>query len=83
MIYFYLWCAVLALILLAPLVVGLVEKSKNKQAIAADEPAMMTEDGAMFDEQAEAEPAVADEMGGFGAEVPAGGDDFAAFDDFK
>jgi len=80
MIYFYLWVLFLVGILAALPIVAYMEKPKREKT-PKTEPA---EEGAAAvgaDEKA-MEPA-GDGFEDFGQPVPAGGDDFAAFDDFK
>jgi hypothetical protein len=83
MIFFYLWVAFLASIVLAVPIVSFVEKSRARKASGYSTPAAAAE-VAFEDEPVEpVAAAVADDgMGDFGA-APAGADDFSAFDDFK
>lgn len=84
MIYFYLWVVVLAVIVFAVPVAVFLEKSRNKKEAgpveAVDENA---EAGDAMDESAAGAEIVEDDMSAFGESIPAGADDFSAFDDFK
>jgi hypothetical protein len=84
MIYFYLWALVLVIIALAVPVASFLEKRRNKIAagpVETVEPNIDTVEGG---EDASSEAPVADDgIGEFGESVPAGADDFSAFEDFK
>ncbi len=85
MLIFYAWVVLLAAIIISVPVVYVLENKKNKVAVEPAEPggdelgeAEMTDEGAGADDE------MPDEMAGFGEDVPAGEDDFSAFDqEFK
>ena len=84
MIYFYLWVLFLVSITLALPIVAFVEKSRAKKEAAETMGASDAyEEAPAFDDSVEEPVAVEDEMAEFGEAVPAGPDDFSAFDDFK
>ena len=85
MLIFYAWVVLLAAIIISVPVVYAIENKKNK---VAEEPVEPGEDelgeAEMTDEGASADDEMPDEMAGFGEEIPAGEDDFSAFDqEFK
>lgn len=85
MLIFYAWVVLLAAIIISVPVVYLIEKKKNRVVEEPAEPAgdelgepEMTDDGAGASDE------MPDEMAGFGEDIPAGEDDFSAFDkEFK
>jgi hypothetical protein len=85
MLIFYAWVALLAAIIISVPVVYMIEKKKNK---VAEEPAESAGDELgepeMTDDGAGASDEIPDEMAGFGEDIPAGEDDFSAFEkEFK
>lgn len=85
MLIFYAWVVLLAAIIISVPVVYVIESKKNK---VAQEPAEPSGDelgeAEMTGEGTGADGEVSDEMAGFGEEMPAGEDDFSAFDqEFK
>ncbi|MGV3486944.1 MAG: hypothetical protein ACO1RT_21190 [Planctomycetaceae bacterium] len=85
MLYFYLWVLFLLSISLALPIVAYVEKSRARKAAGERAAATADEGGeaAGFDEAAVEEVAAEEGLDEFGAAMPAGADDFSAFDDFK
>lgn len=86
MLIFYAWVVFLAAIIISVPVVYMIEAKKNK---VVQEPVQLADDelgeAEMTDEMAaEAAEEIPDEMAGFGEEMPAGEDDFSAFEqEFK
>jgi len=82
MLIFYAWVVFLAAIIISVPVVYLIESKKNKKPQA---PVAPTGDE-LGDPELGAEPSdeIPDDMDGFGQEMPAGEDDFSAFEkEFK
>lgn len=84
MIYFYLWVLFLVSVTLALPIVAFIEKSRAKKEAAESMGATAaSEEAPAFDDSVEEPAAVEEDMAAFGEAVPAGPDDFSAFDDFK
>lgn len=82
MLIFYAWVVLLAAIIISVPVVYVLENKKNK---VAQEPAEAAGDELgepeMTDDGTGASDEVPDEMAGFGEDIPAGEDDFSAFEE--
>lgn len=87
MIYFYLWAVVLVVIALAVPMTAFLEKRRYRRAAGPVEAVKAVEanvDGVEgVDGDSGDEPIADDNIGEFGEPVPAGADDFSAFEDFK
>jgi len=86
MLIFYAWVVFLAAIIISVPVVYLIESKKNKKAQApAEATGDELGDPEMSDELGvEPSDEIPDDMDGFGQEMPAGEDDFSAFEqEFK
>lgn len=82
MLIFYAWVVLLAAIILSVPIVYLIENKKNK---VVQEPVAPAGDELgepeMGDDVGEATDEIPDEMAGFGEDLPAGEDDFSAFEE--
>jgi hypothetical protein len=85
MIYFYLWVVFLVSILLALPIVAMMEKSRAKKLAGARSQAAekAVDQSQVLDDAVAEQPAADAALDEFGQAVPAGADDFSAFDDFK
>jgi|GEM_PF-1728927 len=86
MLIFYAWVVLLAAIIISVPVVHVIESKKNKKAREPVVPAGDELGEPELSDEAGAEPSdeIPDDMSGFGEDVPAGEDDFSAFDkEFK
>jgi hypothetical protein len=84
MIYFYIWLVVLLGIVLAVPIVSFIEKSRlKKERVEQPSAAAAEADAVAFDDSPAEEMPAEPSLDEFGAETPAGGDDFSAFEDFK